>query len=83
MNNKSNKSFFNKRNLITIGISLVILFLIILFFIPKYDEELKEEQLTINCSFTKQLPLMDVNIKMEVDYVNEEFKYVKEEYVFK
>ena len=82
MNSKFKKGFFNKKNLIIIGSVLFVLLIIILFLISDGKNEIKEEKITINCSFERQLPLMSVNIKMEVDYVNEEFKYVKEEYKF-
>lgn len=79
--NNNKKS--NKKIIIIIGISLVALLAIVLFLIPRGEEELKDEKVTLNCSFKAELPLMEANISMKVDYVNDEFKYVKEKYTFK
>ena len=77
MNNSKN----NNKKIIIIGAIVLVILIIIGLFINLKDEKIKQQNdSTISCSFERNLQIMNINIKMKVNYVDDEFKYVEEEY---
>lgn len=80
---KNTKSKINKKVLV---ISCILIFLIIIGLVLILNNDKKTDtpnDLTISCSFEKKSQIMNISVKMKVDYVDDEFKYVKETYEMK
>ena len=74
----SNKK--NTKKILIIGGIVAALFIVVLMLVLSNDETSKTSKETINCSFEKKSQIMSITVNMKVDYVNDEFKFVEEEY---